>query len=314
MPTRAEWLQERRNYIGASDIGKLLLDTNGHPIHPYGSPYTVWLDKMGLTQNDENERSLMGQMLEPIVAKRFQLANVGVKLRATGTHTAKGGQPWHRCNPDRLIVGRVSQVHGTPLVKPDPKGLKAILQIKTAGFFTGQSFGIDGTDQVPDWYLAQVQYELYCTGADLAVLALIYDTHLYRQFLIYRDDALIRHFVSVADEFWTRYVQTKEEPPATSHPKDTEWLNQAWTPKNDGVVIATPEIDAEVDALSRELPRFEKLEAIIAGRKNRIRQAIGENGRLLTSSGEIRWRADKNGRRSLLLSGIKSAAPDQKAS
>jgi len=294
---------ERLSYIGASDVGGLLLDQDGHPIHPYKTPHSVWLDKKGLTEFEDNERTVMGQLLEPLIAKRFQLLNTGVKLRRTGTH--KGKESFHACNPDRLIVQRVTQIPGTILVQPDKKGLKAILQLKSAGFFGAKGFGDQGTDEVPDWYVAQVQWEMYCTGADLCVLGLLHDTHLYSQFIIYRDQTLIDQLVSIVNAFWKNYVESGIEPPVTGHDKDKDWLKDAWEPKNDDLIVATEELDNDVEKLVNELPKLERLTNIVEGRKSRIKAFMGKNGRLGTSYGQITWKANKNGTRSLNLAGVK---------
>lgn len=297
---------ERLGYIGASDVGGLLLDQDGHPIHPYKTPHGVWLDKKGLSEFEENERTIMGQLLEPLIAKRFAITNPGVLLRRTGTH--KGQADHHACNPDRLIVQRVRQIPGTILVEPDKNGLKAILQLKSAGFFGAQGFGDQGTDEVPDWYVAQVQWEMYCTGADLCVLGLLHDTHLYSQFLVYRDQGLIDQLVRVVDAFWENHVLADVEPPVTGHDKDKDWLKSAWEPKNDDLVVATEEIDKDVERLVSELPKLERLMNIVEGRKSRIKAYMGEAGRLGTSHGQITWKANKNGVRSLNLAGVKRGA------
>jgi len=294
---------ERLSYIGASDVGGLLLDSDGHPIHPYKTPHGVWLDKKGLSEFQENERTIMGQLLEPLICLRFKAKNPGVLLRRTGTH--KGKEPWQACNPDRLIVQKVSQVPGTVLVQPDKNGVKAILQLKSAGYFGGLDFGVEGTDQIPDWYNAQVQWEMYCTGTGLCVLGLLYDTHLYRQFLIYRDQELINQLVKIVDAFWLRNVVQDIEPRMTGHDKDKEWLKEAWTPKNDDLVIANDEINDDVERLVSELPKLERLMNIVEGRKSRIKKHMGEAGRLATTCGEIKWKANKNGVRSLDLKGVK---------
>ena len=303
MTDRAAWLEERRTYIGASDVSALLLDQDGNPINPYRSPLQVWRDKMGFRVFEDNERTTAGLALEPYVCQRFREYGDGaqkrIQLVGPGTVGPKDSPSWHRCNPDKLIRQKVSQLHGTDIVVPDKKGLSAIFQIKTAGYFGAQEFGVGGTDEVPDYYQAQVQWELYCTGRELCVLGLLYDTHIYKQFLVYRHDELIAHLKGVVDGFWNRYIETKDEPPASSHKADKSYLNDAWAPKGERLIAANEQIDTEVDALSRELDRLKRLDAIVEGRKNRIRQYMGDATEMATSLGTVTWKPDKNGRRAL---------------
>jgi predicted phage-related endonuclease len=305
--SREAWLESRRAYVGASDVGKLLIDKDGHPIHPYGTPLQVWLDKMGLSEDRPSERADMGLMLEPVVVERFKMANPGVKPYRTGTHF--GEKEHHASNPDRLIAGTVRQVPGTVLVEPwtGEGALRAIVQVKTAGYFAAQDFGVEGTDEVPDWYLAQVQWELYCTGRDLAVLALLYDTHVYRQFLIYRDEALISYLKMTVDRFWLAHVVPQERPKALSHPADTSWLNTAWSPKPDKAITATPEDEALILRLARQRQRHKEHAAHVVGLENAVKELLQDAAAIQTQFGTLTWKADKNGRRSMRMDSITKA-------
>lgn len=302
--SRDEWLLERRNYIGASDIGALLLDHDGHPIHPYKTPHDLWLDKKGLSNFNGNERTDMGLMLEPVIAAKFKMVNPGVKVKKG--KTVYGEKPHHASNPDLIVMGRVSQVPGMSIVEPNKKGYKCLVQMKSAGFYSAKDFGIDGTDEVPDWYNAQVQWEMYTAGADMCVIALLFDTHLYHQFIVYRDEELINILKGYADHFWQSYVLADREPPVTGHKKDTEWLNGAWEAKNEGVMIADPETDVTVQEFAKVTAEKERIDNLHEGLKNKLKAVMGENACLMTSIGELTWRADKNGRRAFKITGIKS--------
>jgi len=302
---KAKWLEERRNYIGASDVGKLLLDTNGHCVHPYGSPRDVWLDKKGLVDFEDNERTLMGILLEPVVCQRFLLSGEQGSLTLTepGTVQAPGPKatPWHRCNPDRYIEELVTLVPGTTLVTKEGGEFRAILQIKTAGFFGAQGFGTEGTDEVPEWYLAQMQWELYCSGADLAILGLLYDTHLYQQFLVWRDNDLINHIIKCVDNFVNNYLVPDIQPPVSDHKSDKKWLNEQWEPKPTSQLVATPEQEEVIIAAARVKQKFDVLKKDNELHCNRVRDIIREHSEIATTCGVVTWRADKNGQRSLRL-------------
>ena len=65
--TREEWLYDRLKGIGGSDVGAVL------GLNKYKSAYTLWAEKCGLLQDEEedNEAMRVGRDLEQYVADRF---------------------------------------------------------------------------------------------------------------------------------------------------------------------------------------------------------------------------------------------------
>ena len=81
---RAVWLQERRTGIGGSDVPAIL------GISPYGSPYSVWADKLGLLPEREcSEAMRQGADLEAYVSRRF--------CEETGLKAHRKNQRKERC-------------------------------------------------------------------------------------------------------------------------------------------------------------------------------------------------------------------------
>ncbi len=308
---REDWLKERRTYLGATDVAGLLTDPQGNPIHPYKTPHGVWLEKKGLAATEENEAMVWGHEHEDTIARHFSRRH-GLRVQRCKSVVRHPTIEHFACNPDRLIQAKIRvETDGvnTRIVKDSKNGLKALLQIKTAGFFAGREFEAAGTDRVPDAYVAQCQWELFIADRQLAILAVLIDTNDYREYVIERNDDLISGMIELATDFWTEYMLGDKEPPITGHRKDTEWLKGAYEPKPEGLAVSTEEIDETARLLAIHVERHKRHEVYVEGLKNRIRQAIGENAGIDTIYGPIYWKADSRGIRKFDLS--KLDVPEQ---
>lgn len=96
---REEWLKERRNSIGGSEMGAIL------GLNKYASAYTVWAVKTGLmAESEDNEAMRQGRDLEDYVAQRFAEKS-GLKVRRENYIIRNDDFPHVHANIDRRIVG-----------------------------------------------------------------------------------------------------------------------------------------------------------------------------------------------------------------
>lgn len=193
---RAEWLAQRQQGIGASEVGTIL------GLNPFETPYRLWRRKKGLdAPQPENEAMLMGHLLEDAVAQRFAIA--------TGVHIIKSttddftvyntDRPYMRVSPDRYYW---------------PKGVrrneanKCVLECKTT------ALPVDA-DAVPKHWFCQIMYQLGVCEYQYGSLAWIYLGH--REFgmlPVEFDKEFFEYMVGQVDEFWERYIVGDEEPVA----------------------------------------------------------------------------------------------------
>lgn len=97
--SREDWLRERRNSLGGSDMGAVL------GLNRWRSPYTVWADKMGLLPDQEDSEAMrIGRDLEPYVLRRFCEAS-GKKTRHVNAILRNLDLPHIHANVDSMIVG-----------------------------------------------------------------------------------------------------------------------------------------------------------------------------------------------------------------
>lgn len=160
-----------------------------------------------------------------------------------------GKHPWMGAHLDRVIVG-------------EDRG-PGVLEIKTAGTWSANRFGEEGSDHVPDEYIAQVQHYLAVTGYTWARLAVLIGGVDFRIFNIARDEELIRSLIEVERKFWFDHVVADVPPPAQTlgdlrqlHPTD-DGSTVCADETTERAIYRLKEIKAEVKALEGERKELE---------------------------------------------------------
>lgn len=102
--TQEAWLASRRKGIGGSDAAAII------GLNPYKSAYAVYMDKIGLApEQEDNERMRQGRDLEEYVARRFRehCEEIGTPKKTKNCNyiLQHPKYPWMLANVDRLIVG-----------------------------------------------------------------------------------------------------------------------------------------------------------------------------------------------------------------
>jgi putative phage-type endonuclease len=269
-PTRYAWLEERRSYLGATDIAAIL----GY--HPYRTPLEVWRSKMGMTlpEGDSTGPAARGINLEWYVADIYK-AVTGRKLRKS--RIAKHPSvPYFVANPDYDVVGE-----------------RGLVECKTCNeHLFRRYFGVEGTDEMPTWYLLQCQWQLFLTGREWCDLAVLGGLDTYRIYTTHRDQTLIGQMANTASVWWQTYVEGEVAPPATGNDTDSHIL-LALHPKDDGSqVTASEQIAADAELLHTLILQMRDIEYRVEELRNRMKEAIGDASTLLLPNGEsITWKS-----------------------
>lgn len=186
MTITPEQREARRTSIGSSDIAAIM------GLHPNLSPADVWAEKVFETEDRASEDWFeTGDALEPgiceWVAKQLGLT---VKL-SPPTKTRK---PHFHANLDGILSDG------------------SIVEAKTGN---GVGWGEPGTDEVPVHVLAQVQWQMYVTGAKHAyigaALASDYGIRM-RMYQSARDDEVIKGMRKYAIDWWRTHVLEHSRP------------------------------------------------------------------------------------------------------
>jgi putative phage-type endonuclease len=185
---RAEWLEDRKKAIGASDAAAIL------GVSPFASEWDVFMEKTGrLEPWSGNEQTRLGQFFEPGVLD-YAESRLGALVR--------GERILHPSLPiASTLDGRVAE-NNRP-VEAKTTGLSGPLY---------GDWGDVGTDEVPEYYLVQVHTQLLCTKADLGYLFALLPGRGVVQFEIERSDKICDHLENVIGEWWDKHIIGGVEP------------------------------------------------------------------------------------------------------
>lgn len=221
---RDEWLEWRRQGLGASDVAAVM------GLSPWASPWSVWADKLGLAPGvDESYVMRRGRFMEPFLADELH-RETGLYVVGEQTRCTHKEYPWARCTVDGFVAE-------SPVSSIDD----------VLGGFEGKAVSADVWDEVPAHYRAQVQWSMWVTGLDHWW---VYVDHR-RTGSVYeleRDDAFIAAMVEACRTFWFEHVVTQEPPPPDGSEHTREVMNTLWTPDPDETIEADTEM---VDVLLR---------------------------------------------------------------
>lgn len=262
-----EWHEARSRCITATDIAAIL------GMHPYKSPAQVYLDKTGEgRQIEPNAAMQTGAHLEPSIAAWWGIQNDKKPVHAA--FALHPDEPIFGASPDFLV------------------GDDAVLECKWCGQNAAKGFG-DGADEVPAHYLLQVQWQLFVTGRKIGYLCVL-GPWGFREYTIEGDSDLHRRMAHQARIFWNEYVLAEMPPPLSGSFGDKKLIEELH-PVDDGrIVAASYELEEEIAELGKELVQIDELSKSAEGRKNRIKQFMGDAAVLESTEGKFGWKSTKD--------------------
>lgn len=230
---RNEFILRRMKGIGGSDVAALV------GLSPWTTPRDVWYSKVGhdgegnpvdvFNLVKETDAMYWGRVLEDVVANEYSL-RTGYDVQATD-YQFKGDPKKHPlakdyfiANVDRLVDAgeklsdKKPEDAYRPLINEETGQLftDKLLECKTSSVYMKDNWGEGGTSDVPEYYMAQVQWYMGVTGCKSADLAVLIGSNDFRIYHLERNETVIEYLFKEADKFWTEYVLTDILPPPVS--------------------------------------------------------------------------------------------------
>ena len=263
-------IENRRGYIGGSDIGTIL------GLNPYKSPYTLWAEKVGLVEPEDisdKDPVWLGHATEELNGKRFAM-KTGKKIIRSNYAYSLLEYPYLRAHVDFLV-----------------RGESAGMEAKFTGF--NRCNYEDG--QVPDSHFAQCQFYMTVLNKDAWYLSTI-QSNRYHINRIERDELFIRFMLEKCDEFWAHV--TSETPMEVDGNDDTSKTLERIYPKEDeGVTVQLTGYTSHLDAL-QELSRQKKeIETLTDSYKNEIKAFMKDAEIGIADGYKVTWKANSKGSR-----------------
>ena len=265
--SREDWLKERKNGIGGSDVSCVL------GLNKYKSAFALYNEKKSEEIEDfDNEAMRVGRDLEEYVASRFTELS-GIKVRHENAILINEEFPFIRANVDRLCVG-----------------VKAGLECKTASTWNAKNFGKGefpvnyyaqcvaymAVTGLPDWYLA-----VLVMGKEFKVYKLTRDKDCdcpeWCECAVYVGDDEIESLVSACREFWCEHIE-KNVPPAVFNSNDDEAISSACNPDSGQEIDMTGYLDklAELTNIKRQIDELTTQKKQLEGE---IKMFMGDCGK-----------------------------------
>ncbi|HDY87804.1 MAG TPA: hypothetical protein ENH82_06755 [bacterium] len=199
--------EERKRFLGSSDISALFTDDEGKSLDPFKTAVDVWASKV----YDKEEKG-NGDTKPKSRGRRYESALIEFAKEELGgiivTHPDEvrficEEHPIFACNLDGILVHNSNGDDNE------------IVEAKTTGL-TGE-WGEPGTDDVPFRVNLQVHQQMLCTGWNIAHIAVLLGRWglTEEMYVIERNEDIINAIIERGEQFWNDYVLTKK-PPADS--------------------------------------------------------------------------------------------------
>lgn len=265
-----EQQQIRAKGLGGSEIAAVV------GISPFDGAIDVWMRKTGRAPpKEETEDMRRGKHLGPAIVEWY-----ADEHGHTVTHYGKEEKT------------HVHQVHSVCIATPDGIADGEIV-VEAKSPRRGEDWGPSGTDDMPDYYIPQVVWEMAATGLRQAdVVALIYgELRVYR---IEWSDELFGVLLEEAERFWRDHVVT-DKPPPISASKDPEKLLRKMYPRDTKGMLQSSSSTDDVVAEYIQLAESAKLaENRLSICKAKLIETIGDHEGLAGPWGKITYRNNKD--------------------
>ncbi len=262
--------EARRRGIGGSDIGAIA------GLCPYRTPLDVWLDKTGQKEPwAGNEATYWGHALEDVIAIRYaQETGHGLSSPGLIVHPE---QAWRLGNPDRLVNAE-----------------RILIEIKTANIRQAHRWGEAGTDEIPEEYLAQVQWYLgLLPDYPVAEIPVLLGGQDYRVYRVERNQALIDALAELGAHWWRDHIVANKPPPVDGSESAREWIARRFPKETAPLLKSTEAIDALAAQLRDARSRKAAAEADEETAGNQLRALIGDAVGVEGAWGRISWKQAK---------------------
>jgi len=186
----------RRDHLGSSDAPAIV------GVSPWRTPADVYWSKKLEADREATEAMQTGNRLEPALVD-YAAEQLGAKLRRNQYRVSKGGDNGVLVsNYDALLVEKAEAV-----------------EAKYFGPDRAKECGVEGTDEMPDDVIIQVQHQMYVGELERVwVAAALAGYRLeWRMYCVLRSDPLIKVLVERELAFWWDHV-SKGVPPDDEPP------------------------------------------------------------------------------------------------
>jgi len=264
-----EQLKIRSKGIGGSEVAAVC------GLNPYMRPIDVYLTKIGAAEFEETFHTERGTFIEEGLIKWYAHRYKRAKIDFPGT----------------LIHADHPLVIATPDAVADDK---CVVEIKAPHWRTADQWGEPESDEIPDYYLPQTQWEMAVTGKKQADVVAFIDGNIQRHQVLF-SQRLFEALLEQAERFWRNHVVARKPPPEDGSDSYSEFLAKQF-PRSDEKKIESN--DAEVVQLVKRYSHAKKAEEAAFEAKSKARQSlekiIGNHAGICGAWGSISFKHNRD--------------------
>jgi putative phage-type endonuclease len=262
---RPAWLAKRKHGIGGSDAPAIM------GLSPFGSPITVYLDKVDPTVSDEPMPPYveLGLELEPYLMRKVAELYEAPGYELDGQLYQSTERPWQMCTLDGKLIDNGSTTH---------------TELKTRAFLDDE-----WKNDIPMDISVQVQHQIDVMELDKILLGVLFRVSgevLWKE--IYRDEKFILDVLRPTEEqFWEKVVAQDPSDLEVDGKQATAKALAKLAPEDAGAEakIMGAEFLEVTDELVALRERRKQIEEEIDLFRNRIAKEIGSSARGLLPDG-----------------------------
>jgi len=260
MKNKQEWLRERKNYLGGTDLSSIA------GLNPYRTALDVYLDKTSDDIACETSPAMRwGTLLEDTIAKEY--AEITVQTIEIEPNTIyHPSMKFLGANIDRWVGDK-----------------EYVLECKTAGFTRGKEWGAEGTDQIPESYLVQVAYYAAICAVPKVDIAVLIGGQDFRIYTYERTKDLEDKLIKIACNFWHNHIE-KRIPPKCVSTRDTFNL---FPQSNYQEIVAESNIIEKLQELKGAKEEESRIQSTIEKLKTDIQEFMRDYDVLIDNNGNV---------------------------
>jgi putative phage-type endonuclease len=271
---RASWLADRRKMITGTDAACIL------GVSAYGSPISVYMDKLGLGTKDTKPWQEAGRYMEPSIL-RWYANRHGVPIRFADSYKVLP-------SPTNPLIGVTLDCQRLDIDPNPPVDAKNIR-------YRDEEWGDDGSDQFPVYYAAQLAMQMHVTDAPFADLAVAFTGQDLVTYRLHRNKELELEIIDKCELFWRDHIEKQIPPEVDGSAAYGEYLKQMVKQSTDLVVEATPQVHEAAIALYEVRSQIDHLENEKQFHENVIKSHIGEAKTCKGGNWSAAWSTTKDG-------------------
>ena len=271
-----EWFALRADGITATDVSVIA------GVNPYKTPYQLWAEKLGkYTPDPVGPAAVRGILLENAVADFYEM-ETGRELRRSNGVVRLKELPWVMASLDRTIVGE-----------------EGLVEIKTS---TSPRWSLH---PVPPEVVAQVQWQMFVTGAPWVDIAVLLGGLVFRIERVEADINYQTQLYAKAVEF--RNALATDTPP-TLQGEDSDALAQVVPQTSEEWAQADLSLDRLAALYAEKQYESKLLDQELQNLAISLKEAIGEKVGIVGEGWSATWKQNKSSQKidyKLLLEALK---------